>query len=95
MCPVLKTIALGGVATGNIKAQLAAIAAGMAIISTEKPWDTATAARSGRKAAAVAVLEVTSVRKIMTSATSAIIPSSGKVPSDPMLFAIHSASPVD
>ena len=76
-CPVPNTMALGGVATGIMKAQLAATAAGIASISGDSPWATASAPSNGRKAAAVAVLEVISVRKMITSTTTPIIAITG------------------
>ena len=55
---------MGPVATGNMKAQLAAMAAGADIkIGSKFPF-VATAAKTGRRAATVAVLDVNSVRKI-------------------------------
>src|SRR5690554_4130597 len=62
MWPVPNTMAFGGVATGIMKAQLAATAAGTAKRIGDTSWPTARAPTRGRKAAAVAVLLVTSVR---------------------------------
>src|SRR5690606_16093681 len=58
--PVANTMALGGVATGIMNAQLAAMAPGTVINRGFMSSDTASAPSKGRKAAAVAVLEVTS-----------------------------------
>src|SRR5690554_5306429 len=66
MWPVPNTMAFGGVATGIMKAQLAATAAGTAKRIGDTSWPTARAPTSGRKAAAVAVLLVTSVRNRIT-----------------------------
>ena len=52
-------------ATGSIKAQLAAIVAGITNFSGSIPKPTATEAITGRKAAAVAVLLDISVRNII------------------------------
>src|SRR5690606_6746393 len=70
--PEANTIALGGVATGIIKAQLAATAAGITNIAADVSNDIATGPSSGKNAAAVAVLLVISVRKIITVVTSTI-----------------------
>ncbi len=68
--PLPKTTALGGVATGSMKAQLAPIAAGTTSSKGSMPSATATAASIGRNAAAVAVLLVTSVKNIITTSDS-------------------------
>ena len=60
--PVPKTMALGGVATGSMKAQPAASAVGTAKAIGSKPRETPTAAATGTKTAAVALLLVNSVR---------------------------------
>ena len=63
--PEPKTTALGGVATGNIKAHEAATAA--AVINTKgcKSNSIAIGANTGNNIAVVAKLEVTSVKKLM------------------------------
>ena len=71
-CPLPNTIALGGVATGNMNAQLAASAAGTANIKGFSPTLIASAATTGRNAAVVAVLLVNSVRKIIIVLTKQI-----------------------
>lgn len=63
--PELKTIAFGGVATGSMKAQEAAIAAGAIIIKGFSPIPEATPAKMGNIIAVVAVLLVNSVRNII------------------------------
>ena len=63
--PEPNTIAFGGVATGNIKAQLAAMVAGIIIVIGAIPSPTAIAANIGTRAVVVATLLVSSVRKIM------------------------------
>jgi len=69
MSPEPKTIAFGGVATGSIKAQLAAKATA-AVTNNGSKFDwMAIAATTGRKVAVVAILEVNSVRKIINATT--------------------------
>ena len=63
--PDPNTIAFGGVATGSINAQLAAMVAGITSISGSMPRPTATANSTGIKVAVVAVLLVSSVRNII------------------------------
>ena len=55
-------MAFGAVATGNIKAQLAAIAAGIIKIAGSKPDEIAATANIGINKVAVAVLLVISVK---------------------------------
>src|SRR5690554_1059111 len=88
MSPLENTIALGGVATGIMKAQLAAIAAGMVSNNGDISWESASAPKSGRKAAVVAVLLVTSVRKMITATTSVIITIKGMALATPIDSAI-------
>ena len=57
-------MALGAVATGNIKAQLALIAAGIIINAGSIPAATPAAASIGINKVAVAVFEVISVKKV-------------------------------
>ena len=59
---VAKITAFGGVAIGNIKAQLAAITTAMPIILTGSPISTAITPMIGRKDIANAVLDKTSVK---------------------------------
>ncbi len=77
-CPEPNTMAFGGVATGSIKAQLAAIPAGTMIRSGSISSPTATAYSTGTSVAVVAVLLVNSVRKIIMPVTVAIIANNGK-----------------
>ena len=72
MRPEPKTIAFGGVATGNMKAQLAAIAAGTISIIGSTFKLGARAAKMGIKVAVVAVLLVSSVRTIIIATISKI-----------------------
>ena len=69
--PVANTIALGGVATGSMNAQLAAIVIGTVSIMGGTPACIAIAPITGSKVAVVARLLVNSVRKT-TSETAAI-----------------------
>lgn len=64
MCPVPKTIAFGGVATGIINAQLAPIPMIIVNVSFGSPTSAATDAKTGNKSAALAVLLVNSVSAI-------------------------------
>jgi hypothetical protein len=64
--PVPNTTVLGAVATGNINAQLALIAAGTIMISGAIPEARAAAAKTGIKSVVLAVLEVVSVRNVTT-----------------------------
>jgi hypothetical protein len=73
MRPLLKTMALGGVATGSIKAQLAAMVVGTTNVSTSTPIPTAMDATIGIKAAVVAELLVNSVRKMTSEVNKNII----------------------
>jgi len=73
--PELNTIAFGGVATGIMKAQLAANAAGITSIRGPSVNVTAIGPSKGKKLAAVAVLLVTSVKNkivMVTTKTAAI-----------------------
>jgi len=70
MAPVANTIAFGGVATGSMNAQLAAIVIGTVRVIGGTPACTAIAPMTGSSVAVVARLLVNSVRKI-TSATAA------------------------
>jgi len=66
------TIALGGVATGSIKAQLAAKQTGTVSDTGRTPIPTATAPKTGRNVDVVATLLVISVKKIINAATAKI-----------------------
>lgn len=69
ICPDPNTMAFGGVATGIINAQLAAIAAGTTQTKGEPVIDSATGPSKGKKPAAVAVLLVISVKNVINAAT--------------------------
>ena len=92
--PLPKTMALGGVATGSIKAQEADIVAG--IISMKGCTLTAkeVAAKIGIKVVAVAVLEVTSVKKVISRETNKTMPNTGTAPNPFKLPPIQPANPV-
>ena len=72
MWPLPKTIALGGVATGNMKAQVAARVAGTRSSKGSMPMPLAIPKSTGRKAAAVGVLLVSSVRNTTMAVTTNI-----------------------
>ena len=65
-------MAFGGVATGNIKAQLAAKQTGTVSDTGSTPIPIATAPKTGKKVEVVATFEVTSVKKIIKAATANI-----------------------
>ena len=91
--PVEKTIALGGVATGSMNAQLAAIVIGTVRNRGDMPSCSAIAPITGSRVAVVARLLVSSVRKItrVTDAkTSTAMPSAL---SGARLSPSHNASP--
>jgi len=75
--PLPNTTALGAVATGSMKAQLALIAAGTMSHRGSISTANATAANTGISSAVVAVLEVASVKKVTTNANSNIIKKTG------------------
>ena len=66
-------MALGGVATGNINAQLAAMATAAVTKRGSKLDCRAKAATTGKKVAVVAILEVSSVKKIIIVTTTTTI----------------------
>ena len=66
---VPKTMALGGVPTGSMKPSEELMAAGIMKRIGLKPMALALAAKMGRTTWAVAVLEVSSVRKVTTVQT--------------------------
>ena len=92
--PDPKTIAFGGVATGIMKAQLAARATGTISMNGVTAIAMAKDAASGRKTAAVAVLLVISVRKTTIPATSNTMKNSGHPAPDLMTWPIQSARPL-
>ena len=75
--PEPNTIALGGVATGIINAQLHAIAAGITHTNGLPVIDSATGPSNGKKPAAVAVLLVISVKKVMSATTTRMLITKG------------------
>ncbi len=75
-----KTTAFGGVAAGIMKAAEAAIVAGIITMSGFSSALAAVAAKTGKSTAVVAVLEVSSVRKLIKKATTRMITQS-EVPS--------------
>ena len=76
--PVLDMIVLGAVATGNINAQLALIAAGTIRDSGGTPAAIAAAARIGIISVVVAVLLVISVKNVIQRQMTAIMASIGQ-----------------
>src|SRR5690625_6116639 len=73
-------MALGGVATGSMNAQVAAIATGIASSIGSIPMPAATAVATGRNVAAVAVFEVSSVRNRIPAAAITTIRTTGSPP---------------
>src|SRR5690554_422497 len=92
--PLPYTIALGGVATGNIKAQLAPNTTGIANSNGFSPKPIATEAKIGKNAAVEAVLLVISVKKTMSVITITIMSKIGQVFRAPIPLPIQVASPV-
>ena len=76
--PELNTIAFGGVATGSIKAHEAAIAAPAKSGKVSTPKETLNVTKTGKIKLAVAVLEVISVKKLITVMTKITIAKAGK-----------------
>ena len=70
--PDPKTIALGGVATGSMNAQLAANTTGIVKATGATPIATATAPTTGKNVDVVATLDVISVKNIIKVATASI-----------------------
>ena len=66
-CPLAKTIALGGVATGSINANDADSAAGIIIKSGGIPFALAILAMIGSRTLVVAMLDVNSVKNVTSS----------------------------
>ena len=92
--PEPKTIAFGGVATGSMKAQLAAKVTGTASTIGSKPDSMAMAPTTGRNVAVVAMLLVSSVRKMIIVAATMTMAARGRVPMACKLLPNHSARPV-
>ena len=95
MWPVAKTIALGGVAIGNMNPQLAASATGMRSIIGSIPRPLAMDATMGRNTAADAVLLASSDMRSTTRDTMATSNTTGTPDSAPARSPIHDASPLD
>ena len=92
--PEPKTIAFGGVATGNMNAQLAASVTGTVSMIGSNPASSAIAPTTGRNVLVVAVLLVSSVRKMIVAAVAATMTHSGRSPIACRLVPSHWASPV-
>ena len=78
--PDPKTIALGGVATGSMNAQLAANTTGIVKATGATPIATATAPTTGKNVDVVATLDVISVKNIIKVATANIRTMGGTFP---------------
>ena len=92
--PLPNTIALGGVATGIIKAQDAEIVAGIISINGLVFMATAIDANIGRIISVVAVLDVNSVKNVRPEQIDTIIKIGG-IPASPLnLFPMNAESPV-
>ena len=92
---VEKTIALGGVAIGIIKAQLAVKTTGRVSKIISRLFKEAKVATIGRKSKVVAVLLVTSVKNEIRAAIKSITIIMLKFPKKPKLPPSHSARPDD
>ncbi len=75
--PVPKTIALGGVATGSMKASEEDMAAAIISLAGSMPRTVAREKVTGRIIVTVAVFEVISVRKIVRVTTASTITAAG------------------
>ena len=93
-CPVEKTIALGGVDIGIIKAQLAAKTTGKIIFTTSNPVSMAKVPSKGRSKKVVAVLLVNSVKKHVKNVKNNIIKKISKFFKNIMFLEISLANPV-
>ena len=91
--PEPKTIALGGVATGSINAQLAAKTTGIVKATGAIPRATATAPTTGKNVDVVATLDVISVKKIIKVATASIRIIGGTFPRIVKPWPIHPPRP--
>ena len=87
------TMALGGVATGNMKAKLQLIVAGTMISFGSISAASAAAARIGISSVAVAVLLVTSVKNVTTKQSTTIMTTTGTNVSDERLVPTESLNP--
>ena len=91
--PEEKTMAFGGVATGNMKAQLAANVTGTQRISGSIPDCAAIAAMTGKNVAVVAKLLVSSVRKTTKPAAATMRANVPKLATGNKDSPSHTASP--
>mmetsp|Transcript_78801 Transcript_78801/g.222813 ORF Transcript_78801/g.222813 Transcript_78801/m.222813 type:complete len:400 (-) Transcript_78801:416-1615(-) len=91
---VAQTMAFGGVATGSIKAQLAASVAGTIRVTGASWREQARSPRIGSSTLAVAVLLVTSVRKVTSSTAANTTRSVGAPWRTDSCWPSHSESPV-
>tara|TARA_B100000035_G_C20854367_1_gene488897 strand:- start:12 stop:356 length:345 start_codon:yes stop_codon:yes gene_type:complete len=89
------TIAFGGVATGNINAQLAAKHTGTVRETGRTPIAIAKAPNTGKKVVVVVTLLVISVKKIIKVATANIKSIGGTVLRTNRLLPIHIPSPLE
>ena len=89
------TIAFGGVATGNIKAQLAAKHTGTVKETGRTPIAIAKAPNTGKNVVVVVTLLVISVKKIINVATANIKSIGGTVLRTSRLFPIHIPNPLE
>ena len=88
-------MAFGGVATGNINAQLAAKQTGTVNETGNTPMAIASAPKTGKKVVVVVTLLVISVKKIIKVATARIKSIGGTVLSIKRLFPIHTPNPLE
>ena len=89
------TMAFGGVATGSIKAQLAAKVIDAPNIIGSSPRPIAKAAITGKKTLVVAILDVNSVRKTINVTAANIRAISPNTPNGSKPFPSHAANPVE
>ena len=92
--PEPKTIAFGGVATGNMNAQLAASVTGTRSTTGSYPASIAIAPTTGMNVAVVPILLVSSVRKIISVETMITSRAIGSRPTSCKFPPSHVASPV-
>ena len=92
MLPLLKTMALGGVATGSMKAQEAAMAATPMITTGSALSTDARAPMMGMRSVVDAVLEVISVRKVTRRTMDAMTAARGSPASPESCSPIHRLS---
>ena len=88
-------MAFGGVATGIINAQLHAIAAGITHTKGEPKILSATGPNNGKKPAAVAVLLVISVKKVISATTTTMPKTNGIALAPSIICAMYCAKPED